>query len=74
MKEKKTNLMSGLAAEKAACKPAILPAAAGGAPVVWKKFPRALPFSSVSGGYHEMSAGLPSKKSGMKTRYLFFYF
>ena len=27
------------------------------------------PFSLLSGGYHEMSAGLPSKKSGMNTWY-----
>jgi hypothetical protein len=39
----------------------------GGAPVVWKKLPRAFPFSSVSGGYQEISAGLPSNQSGMKT-------
>jgi hypothetical protein len=31
--------------------PGILPAAFGGAPVVEKKFPRAAPFSGVSGGY-----------------------
>lgn len=55
-----------------------------------KNFPRASPFSLVSGGYllgsnqlrayekrntykgtnQEMSAGLPSKKSGMKTLYV----
>jgi hypothetical protein len=28
-----------------------------------------LPFSGVSGGYQEMSAGYPSKRSGMKTQY-----
>ena len=35
----------------------------GGAAWDWKNSPSFLPFSSVSGGYQEMSAGLPSKKS-----------
>jgi len=35
----------------------------GGAAWFSKKAPSFFPFSSVSGGYHEMSAGLPSKKS-----------
>jgi hypothetical protein len=41
----------------------------GGAAAVWKKLPSFSSFSLLSGGYHEMSAGLPSKKSGMKTWY-----
>jgi len=48
----------------------IFAAVAGGAPVVEKKFPSFSPFSLVSGGYQEMSAGLPSNQSGMKTWYL----
>ena len=35
----------------------------GGAALVEKNSPSFLPFSSVSGGYHEISAGEPSKKS-----------
>lgn len=41
----------------------------GGAAFVSKNSPSFLPFSSLSGGYQEMSAGWPSKKSGMKTWY-----
>lgn len=44
----------------------VLAGAAGPA----KNAPSFLPFSSLSGGYQEISAGLPSKKSGMKTWYL----
>lgn len=40
-----------------------------GLPVPPKNFPSELPCSSVVGGYHDISAGLPSKKSGTKTRY-----
>jgi hypothetical protein len=36
----------------------------GGAAWELKNSPSFLPFSSLSGGYQEMSAGLPSKKSG----------
>lgn len=39
----------------------------GGAAVVLKNSPSFSPFSFVSGGYQLMSAGEPSKKSGMKT-------
>ena len=35
----------------------------GGAALVLKNSPSFLPFSSVSGGYQEISAGSPSKKS-----------
>lgn len=35
----------------------------GGAAWVLKNSPSFFPFSSLSGGYQEMSAGLPSKKS-----------
>lgn len=46
-------------------------AAAGpGAPFVLKKLPSFSPCSGVSGGYQEMSAGLPSKRSGMNTWYV----
>ena len=41
----------------------------GGAALVWKNSFSFLPFSSLSSGYQLMSAGEPSKKSGMKTRY-----
>ena len=37
--------------------------------MVEKKLPSFSLCSWVVGGYHEMSAGLPSKKSGMNTRY-----
>jgi hypothetical protein len=39
----------------------------GGAADVLKNSPSFCSFSLLSGGYQEMSAGLPSKKSGMKT-------
>lgn len=41
----------------------------GGAAWLEKNSPSFLPFSSVSGGYQEMSAGLPSKKSGEDRQY-----
>jgi len=41
----------------------------GGAACDWKNSPIFCSFSLVSGGIQEMSAGLPSKKSGMKTWY-----
>lgn len=41
----------------------------GGAAGPLKKAPSFSPFSFVSGGYHDWSAGLPSKKSGMYTWY-----
>ena len=44
-------LIEGLAFSTSFRKEGTLEAVAGGAPVVWKKFPRALPFSSVLGGY-----------------------
>ena len=45
----------------------ILLAVFGGAAGPWKKAPSFSPFSLVSGGYQEWSAGLPKKKSGTKT-------
>ena len=41
----------------------------GGAALVEKNWPSFSPFSFVSGGYQEWSAGSPSKKSGTKTWY-----
>jgi hypothetical protein len=49
--------------------PGILLRVAGGPALVSKNLPSFCFVSSVVGGYHEMSAGSPSKKSGMKTRY-----
>jgi ribosomal protein L37AE/L43A len=49
--------------------PGILESVAGGAAFVLKKFPSFCLCSSVCGGNQVMSAGSPSKKSGMKTRY-----
>lgn len=40
----------------------------GGAACVLKNSPSFFPFSSLSGGYQEMSAGLPSKKSGLRSK------
>lgn len=44
-------LMDGYLAVNSLTRVGTFSADVGGAPVVWKKFPRACPFSAVSGGY-----------------------
>ena len=62
-------LMEGYLAENSLIKVGTFSAAFGGAPVVWKKFPRAFPFSSLSGGYlHIISFRSGPRRGAIKLR------